>query len=262
MQTKMRSGMPTRHWPLVQCRHFSRVVRYADLGASVATRPSTSLKSGASKGTETVYLVDDEAPVRSALSRLLRSAGFRVWSFGTAEEFLCAAQPRQTVSCLVVDLCMPGLSGLDLQELLLDNGLDVPVVFISGRADVPASVRAMKGGAIDFLEKPFSEETLFGAVRSALDRDRERRASEAERADLSARLATLSPREREVFDLVVAGRLNKQAAAELGILEGTIKVHRARVMQKMAAGSLAELVRMSERLTRREGPAERGVARH
>jgi FixJ family two-component response regulator len=220
---------------------------------AISSLPSP--QTSAANGPETVYLVDDEAPVRSALSRLLRSAGYEVWSFGTAEDFLCAAPPPQAVSCLVVDLCMPGLSGLDLQELLLEHGLDIPLVFISGRADVPASVRAMKGGAIDFLQKPFTEEALFGAVRSAFNRDRERRASEAERADLSARLATLSRREREVFELVVAGLLNKQAAAELGILEGTIKVHRARVMQKMSAGSLAELVRMSERLGRSEGPA-------
>jgi RNA polymerase sigma factor (sigma-70 family) len=200
---------------------------------------------------EAVYLVDDEASVRTALTRLLRSEGFRVRSFGTAEEFLAAAQPAEA-SCLIVDLYMPGLGGLDLQDLLAQHGLEMSVIFISGRADVEASVRAMKGGAIDFLQKPISDHTLFAAVRSALDRDRERRAASAERALLRARFETLSPREREVFELVVSGLLNKQAAAELGILEGTIKVHRARVMQKMAAGSLAELVRMSERLARPE----------
>jgi len=204
---------------------------------------------------ETVYLVDDEALVRTALTRLLRIEGFQVLGFATAEDFLVGARPA-SASCLIVDLYMPGLSGLDLQDLLAGHGLEMAVIFISGQADVEKSVRAMKGGAIDFLQKPISDVALLGAVRSALARDRERRAAESERATIKARFDTLSPREREVFDLVVTGLLNKQAAAELGILEGTIKVHRARVMQKMAAASLADLVRMSERLVRAPGSSQ------
>jgi FixJ family two-component response regulator len=143
---------------------------------------------------------------------------------------------------------MPGLSGLDLQELLIERGLDVPVVFISGWADLQSGVRAMKGGAVDFLEKPFSNEELLGAVRRALERDRERRGQRAERALLRTRLETLTAREREVFGLVVTGLLNKQVGVLLGTSEKTIKVHRSRVMQKMKAGSLVELVRMADKL--------------
>jgi FixJ family two-component response regulator len=202
-----------------------------------------------------VYVVDDDLGVRTALCRLLRSAGLQVAAFATAETFLQMAEPGDAASCVVVDLFMPGLGGLGLQELLSQVGDTMPVVFISGRADVPKTVRAMKAGAVDFLQKPVSEEALFPAVRKALALDRARRAAAAEGAALHARLATLSPRERQVFALVVSGMLNKQAAAELGILEGTIKVHRARVMQKMEAGSLADLVRMSERLGRAESRA-------
>jgi FixJ family two-component response regulator len=193
--------------------------------------------------------------VRRALTRLLRTEGFDVVSFAAAEDFLLAAQPDGQPACLVVDLRMPGLSGLDLQDQLAQQGLDMAIVFISGRADVQSGIRAMKGGAIDFLEKPVSDEALLGALRRGLEKDAERLASEADKGVLQARLATLTPREREVFALIVTGRLNKQVGAELGTSEKTVKVHRARVMQKMAAGSLAELVRMADRLGPFEEPS-------
>ena len=201
-----------------------------------------------------VYVVDDDPSVRRALTRLLRTEGFRVQSFASAEDLLLAAQPDETPTCLVVDLRMPGLSGLDLQDLLLQQGLEMAIVFISGLASVESGIRAMKGGAVDFLEKPVSDEALLGAVRRALDQDRQRRARKADRALLRARFETLTPRERDVFGLIVTGLLNKQVGAELGAAEKTIKVHRARVMQKMEAGSLAELVRMADRLGQ-PGPA-------
>jgi FixJ family two-component response regulator len=195
-----------------------------------------------------VYVVDDDASVRRSLTRLLRTEGLRVESFASAEDLLLAAQPDEAPTCLVVDLRMPGLSGLDLQDLLVEQGLEMAIVFISGLASVESGIRAMKGGAVDFLEKPVSDEALLGAVRRALDQDHQRRAREADRALLRSRFETLTPRERDVFGLIVTGLLNKQVGAELGAAEKTIKVHRARVMQKMEAGSIAELVRMADRL--------------
>ena len=196
----------------------------------------------------TVFLVDDDPSIRRALVRLLRTEGFAATSFGTAEDFLLAATFESTPSCLVVDLSMPGLSGLDLQELMQEQGLDMPIIFISGLGDLGSGVRAMEGGAVDFLEKPVSDVVLIEAVKGALAQHRERRRESADRAVLEARFGTLTPREREVFGLIATGFLNKQVGAELGAAEKTVKVHRARVMQKMAAGSLAELVRMADRL--------------
>ena len=184
---------------------------------------------------ERVYVVDDDPSVRRAVMRLLRSEGLQAQSFASAEDLLIAAQTDESPTCLVVDLRMPGLSGLDLQELLLQQGLEMAIVFISGLASVESGIRAMKGGAVDFLEKPVSEEALLGAVRRALDQDQKRRAQRADRALLEARFETLTPRERDVFGLIVTGLLNKQVGAELGAAEKTIKVHRARVMQKMEA---------------------------
>ena len=212
-------------------------------------RPTVD-RTAPSAGTDRVFVVDDDPAVRRALTRLLRSCGFSTTSFGSAENLLAAARPDDVPTCLVVDLRMPGLSGLDLQDLLMQQGLDMAIVFISGRASLESGVRAMKGGAVDFLEKPVCEETLLPAVRRALEQDRRTKSRRSDVAALQVRFDSLTPREQDVFSLVVSGLLNKQVGAELGAAEKTIKVHRARVMQKMAAGSLVELVRMADRLGR------------
>lgn len=205
-------------------------------------------------GAGRVFVVDDDAPVRRALSRLLRSATHEVEVFASAEGFLEGVAPDPGPACLVVDLKMPGLTGLQLQEEMHRRGLDLPIVFISGHADVSSSVRAMKSGALDFIEKPFSDDQLLGVIAQALERDTRNREARRERTLLEARLARLTPREREVFALVVTGLGNKQVGWELGATEKTIKVHRARVMEKMEARSLAELVRMSDALGLRGAP--------
>lgn len=194
-----------------------------------------------------VYVVDDDEPVRRALSRLMRSAGLEAKAFPSAQAFLdhpVADRP----SCLVLDVRLPGASGLDLQSALSQARREIPIIFITGHGTVPTSVRAMKGGAVDFLQKPFDDRDLLEGVRRALQRSREARAKGAERSEIEGRLDRLTPRERDVLALVVAGLLNKQIADRLGIAEKTIKVHRGRVMQKMEAGSVADLVRMTERL--------------
>jgi FixJ family two-component response regulator len=187
--------------------------------------------------------VDDDAAVLKSLDRLLRSAGFAVRTFSSSQDFL-KLHDGTAPGCVVLDLSMPGLDGLQLQQALARAGDVCPVIFITGFGDVPTSVRAMKAGAVDFLTKPFDREQLLAAVRIAIDRDRSARAARAERSSIGVRVATLTPREREVMVHVVAGHLNKQIAAELGIAEKTVKVHRARVMKKMGAGSVAELVTM------------------
>jgi RNA polymerase sigma factor (sigma-70 family) len=194
-----------------------------------------------------VYVIDDDPSVRRALVRLIRTAGLDVAAFGSAQEFL-AAPPAERPCCLVLDVRLPGVSGLELQERLAASGHHPPIVFITGHGDIPMSVRAMKAGAIDFLVKPFQEKDLLEAIRTAIEAHREARRQEAEVSQLRRRLIRLTPREREVFELVVQGLLNKQIAARLGTTEKTIKVHRARVMEKMEAGSLAELVRLAEKL--------------
>jgi FixJ family two-component response regulator len=194
-----------------------------------------------------VFLVDDEPSVRRALTRLLRMSGLEVVSFASGEALL-AEMSGSGPACVVADLRMPGLTGLELQDELSRRGLNMPVLLISGHADVPSSVRAMKAGAVDFLEKPVSAPDLLEAVQRALARHAEQHAGRQEMQILESHFERLTPREREVFALVVTGRLNKQVAFELGTTEKTVKVHRARVMDKMEADSLADLVRMASRL--------------
>lgn len=201
----------------------------------------------------TVYLVDDEPSVLRAVGRLLRSAGLEVRAFDSPSEFLDLYNP-EAPGCVVLDVSMPQLNGLDLQRLLSERGSMLPIVFLTGRGDIPASVRAMKQGAADFLTKPVDGGQLIAAVTAGIARSREALRERDDRAELERRLATLTPREREVLDQVITGRINKEIAAELGTVEKTIKVHRARVMEKMKAGSVAELVRLAERVGVR--PAE------
>jgi FixJ family two-component response regulator len=194
-----------------------------------------------------VLVVDDDADVRVALSRLLASAGLPVRSFGSAEEFLEVAD-LEGAACLVLDLKMTGATGLELQAELRRRGVELPILFLTGHGDVDSSVRAMKSGAVDFLQKPVGDEELLAAVRTASERGVTARARAAELVDLRQKVATLTLRERQVMALVVEGRLNKQVASALGTAEKTIKVHRARVMEKMDASSLADLVRKAGRL--------------
>ena len=192
-----------------------------------------------------VFVVDDDPSVRKSLTRLIEAAGYTVNTFASAREFLETALPRGPC-CLVLDVRMPGITGLELQKTLSRAVHRIPVVFITGHGDVPMSVQAMKAGAIDFLTKPFAAADLLDAIRRAIDRDTRDLGTEAHARSIHARVDTLTPRERQVFALVVTGMLNKQIAAQLGIVEKTVKVHRARVMNKMQAGSVAELVRLAD----------------
>jgi len=194
-----------------------------------------------------IAIVDDDLSVRRSLQRLIRSAGWNAESFASAQEFLARPGPG-TPSCLVLDLRLPGLSGLDLQKRMAEIGLEIPIVFLTGHGNIPASVQAMKAGAVEFLTKPFDEEDLFQAIQEAIERDWRTRQQRAEKRELKNRYASLTSREQEIMEQVISGTLNKQIAAELGITEFTVKFHRGHIMRKMQADSLADLVRMAGNL--------------
>jgi FixJ family two-component response regulator len=199
------------------------------------------------QGEATVFVVDDDTSVRTALKRLIKSLGFKVKTFDSAQAFLKNG-PHDGPACLVLDVRMPGMSGIELQKQLTNTGLGMPIIFITGHGNIPMSVNAMKAGAVDFIEKPFEDQKLIDAINMAIKKNKKFRTEQAEIKNLQRRVNSLTPREHEVFILVVSGMLNKQIAFDLGMSEKTVKVHRARVMDKMKAKSLADLVRMAERV--------------
>lgn len=203
--------------------------------------------SGEAADRAIVHIVDDDESLRGALGRVFRSVGLETRTYGTAREFIDAAQP-DVPGCIVLDVRLPGINGLDLQTRLAELGINLPVIFITGHGDIPMTVRGMKAGAVDFLPKPFRDQDMLDAVATAIDRDRKRRAVECSIADIKVRFATLSPREKQVMMLVTTGKLNKQVAGDLGLSEVTVKIHRGAAMRKMGAETLADLVRMADAL--------------
>jgi len=200
-----------------------------------------------SSGRSIVYVVDDDISIRDALQNLLRSVGLTVKTFGTPQEFLASQRP-ETAGCLVLDIRLPGLSGIDLHRRLVKSDIQIPVIFITAHGDIPMSVQAIQAGAVEFWTKPFRDQDLLHAVPEAIERDAKRRQEQAALQDLRARYESLTSREQEVMTLAVRGLLNKQIAAELGTTEATVKLYRGKVMQKMTAESFAELVRMTQSL--------------
>jgi FixJ family two-component response regulator len=194
----------------------------------------------------TIFVIDDDPSVRKSLSRLLRSAGYQVEAFPSAEQFL-AREHFHGIGCILLDIQMPGLSGMDLQEQLNKAGYHMPIIFVTGHGDIPTSVQAMKKGAVEFLTKPFDDKELLVAVESAVEKDNRERSQYDEAQDIRSRIELLTPREYEIFGYVITGMLNKQIAAKLKIAEKTVKVHRGRVMEKLGASSVAELVRLAEK---------------
>ena len=213
----------------------------------MVTQRSSSAKSVGSTDQPIVFVVDDDASMRQALARLLQSVQLRVEVFASPREFLQSERPN-VPSCLVLDVRLPGLSGLDFQAELAKADVRIPIVFITGHGDIPMSVRAMKAGAVDFLAKPFRDQDLLDAVTTAIQRDQKRREHENAMTDLRAHFSSLTPREREIMALVASGLMSKQIAAEVGLSEITVKVHRSHLMKKMGARSVADLVRMAEAL--------------
>jgi len=198
-------------------------------------------------GVPTVFIIDDDRGVRQSIQDLVESVGLHCESFATTQDFL-GSQRADGPSCLVLDVRLPGMSGLDFQRNLAEKGIHIPVIFVTGHGDIPMTVQAMKSGAVEFLTKPFRDQDLLDAIQQALQRDRTSREQQREIDDLRKRYGTLTAREREVMGLVVSGMLNKQIAAELGASETTVKMHRGRVMQKMRAGSVVELLRMADKI--------------